>query len=302
MTKKIKKYYRNSGFSVYKLVFFILLSLYSVIFISLLLWGFIKSLHGFDDFIAGGMKASSWPGVFSLENYIKAFENIKITTPRNVGGRTVYFAEMIFNSVFYSVGCATVSTMTSCIVAYLTVKHKFWFNKVINFIYFFTLMVPILGAMPATIRTTEMLGLRNTWIGMFIMRMTFTGGTSFLLYQAAFRSLDDGYKEAAVIDGASHLQVMVQIMFPMIRTIILTFFMMGFISYWNDYTIPMVYLQANPTASYGLYALDKSQGQGLGFVTIRVAGFMLLILPTFTLFLLFKDKLMGNLTEGGIKG
>ena len=84
-------------------------------------------------------------------------------------------------------------------------------------------MVPVMGSMPSMIRLTEALNLRNTWPGIFIMKMTFTGGNSFLIFGAAFKGLDNGYKEAATIDGAGDFQVMVQIMFPLVKSLIFTF-------------------------------------------------------------------------------
>ena len=37
-------------------------------------------------------------------------------------------------------------------------------------------------------------------------------------------------------------------------------------------------------------------------ITVRVAGLIVMMLPILVLFLIFKDKLMGSLTLGGLKG
>ena len=58
-----------------------------------------------------------------------------------------------------------------------------------------------------------------------------------------------------------------------------------------------------PTAAVGLFSSgDSTGGDAMTEETIRMAGCMLLFLPIFTLFIVFKNKLMGNLTVGGIKG
>ena len=296
LNKKIKK-----NLNPYTVLIFTVLLTYCVFQIALLAWGLIKSLHDPEDYLLRGT-VSNWPDKFSFINYIKAFSAISITLERHLGGYTVYLAEMFLNSLFYSFGCAAVYTMTSCTMAYVVNKHKFKFNNVINFIFWFTYMVPIMGTMGSTIQITETLGIRNTWIGMFIMKMTFTGGNAFLLFGAAFRSIDNGYKEAAIIDGASDFQVMVKIMFPLIKGLIFTFFILGFIGYWNDYYTPMIYLQKNPTAAYGLFKFNNNQSQGTNFLTYKLAGFMILMIPTFVIFLFAKDRFMGDLTAGGIKG
>ena len=64
----------------------------------------------------------------------------------------------------------------------------------------------------------------------------------------------------------------------------------------------MIYLQKNPTAAYGLYRFNNNQSQGTNFLTYKLAGFMILMIPTFIIFLVFKDKFMASVTEGGMKG
>ena len=64
----------------------------------------------------------------------------------------------------------------------------------------------------------------------------------------------------------------------------------------------MVYLSKFPTASYGMYMFNKANSSDFDYIIYKVAGFMILIIPTFILFMLFNDKMMGNLTVGGLKG
>ncbi|MBE5751715.1 MAG: carbohydrate ABC transporter permease [Clostridiales bacterium] len=299
-----KKFKLMKFMNPYTIVVFIFLVMYSLVLFSLLGWGFIKSLHQFDDFILGGSKASSWPNVWTLDNYMKAFEYIKVPLARKYGGGSVYFEEMLFNSLLYAAGCATVGTLTTCIVAYLTVKHRFAFNKVVVGIFYFVWLVPLVGSSAANIKLMTNLNLIHTWLGVFLMKANYVTGMSFLIFRSVFSSLDDGYREAALIDGASHFKIMVQICLPLVKTTIITMWMMDFIAAWNDYSTPMVYLQANPTAAYGLYVYNqnKSGGGQFAHVTFKVAGFMVLLTPIIVLFAIFKDKFMGNLLEGGLKG
>ena len=299
--KKTLKEKLKKNLNIYTVSIFVILMVYCIYQIAILAWGLMKSLHDPEDYLLRGT-VSNWPDKFSLVNYIKAFSTISITLERHLGGYTIYLGEMFLNSLLYSFISASVYTMTACMVAYVVNKHNFRFNKVVNFIFWFTYMVPIMGTMGSTIQITETLGLRNTWFGIIALKLTFTGGNAFLLFGAAFRSLDNGYKEAAIIDGASDLQVMVQIMFPLVKGLIFIFFMLGFIGYWNDYYTPMIYLQKNPTAAYGLFRFNNNQAQGTNFLTYKLAGFMILMIPTFIIFMICRNRFMGNLSEGGIKG
>jgi ABC-type maltose transport system permease subunit len=64
----------------------------------------------------------------------------------------------------------------------------------------------------------------------------------------------------------------------------------------------MVYLPTRPTIAYGLYYFNQTTTNESNFVTVRIAGCMLVTIPVFLIFLSTRKKLIGNLTVGGIKG
>jgi ABC-type glycerol-3-phosphate transport system permease component len=123
-----------------------------------------------------------------------------------------------------------------------------------------------------------------------------------LIFQGIFRGLSKDYSEAAIVDGASDFTIMVKINFPMIFNSIIIVAVLNFIAFWNDYQTPMVYLRSHPTVSYGLYYFNNINDSKFGMLIYKVAGFMLMMIPTLLLFLGFKDKMIGNLTIGGLKG
>ena len=82
-------------------------------------------------------------------------------------------------------------------------------------------------------------------------------------------------------------------------------FVLNFINFWNDYQTPMLYMPSKPTIAYGLYDLYNGQGAQRNDVATDVVKLTLasvVMLPIVTVFILLKDKLVGNLTVGGIKG
>lgn len=295
---------KKKSLNVYAILICTLLCIYTAIWLVQLAWAVLKSFHDFEDYLLSGALAYSWPGEFTFQNYILAFDKIQYTLSRQYGGYTVKFGEMLWNSALYAIGGGIVATVTPLVMAYITAKHDFILNKFITGAFFFKMLVPILGTTAASLKLTMDLGLFNTWLGAFILKLNYVDGVAFLLFQAAFKSLDDGYKEAAVIDGASHFTIMVTICFPLVKTTIMTIFLTKFIGFWNDYQTPMLYLPGKPTAAYGLYLFNGSQtsGSSMSYLVYKVAGFMILLLPVMLLFILLKDKLLGSTVEGGLKG
>ena len=292
---------KRKNINIYLVVVCTCLIVYTLLMFILLAWGILKSFQTREDYILSNCSAYSIPQEFTLQNYLDAFNQIHYKFRDENGLHYVYFGEMLFNSLFYSIGCTVVSTLTHCVIAYLTVKYDFKFNKVINFIVYFTMMFHFLGSMPSSIRVVTALGLIDTWPGMFIMKFTFLG-QYFLIFQGIFRGLSKDYSEAAIVDGASDFTIMVKINFPMIFNSIIIVAVLNFIAFWNDYQTPMVYLRSHPTVSYGLYYFNNINDSKFGMLIYKVAGFMLMMIPTLLLFLGFKDKMIGNLTIGGLKG
>ena len=124
----------------------------------------------------------------------------------------------------------------------------------------------------------------------------------FLIFYAAFKSMDFGYAEAAFIDGAGWFTVFFQIYLPLVSTTIGSVALLQFISYWNAYETPMIFIPDIPTLAIGLYMFKWTAPPGFKGMPYQITACFLLMLPVVILFIIFRDKLMGNLTMGGLKG
>ena len=123
----------------------------------------------------------------------------------------------------------------------------------------------------------------------------------FFVYHAFFKGVPDAFREAAEIDGASDFTIMVRIFFPLAVKIILTVFLIQFVALWNDYQTPLLYLPTHPTLAYGVFYLSYFQLHEWYHTPIRMAGCIMLVIPILIIFIAFKNKLMGDISLGGIK-
>ena len=126
-------------------------------------------------------------------------------------------------------------------------------------VYLVIMCVPIVGNYPS-----EVTFLRNTLLydeiwGNYIQKMG-GAGMYFFVFYAFFKGLPDTYREAAEIDGASDLKIMVRVYFPLAIKIISTVFLIQLVALWNDFSTPYLYLKSHPTLSFGVYyiAFDPS--------------------------------------------
>ncbi|MDD3999389.1 MAG: carbohydrate ABC transporter permease [Bacilli bacterium] len=295
--KKIMKRKGNKA-DAFMVVGFILLIVYSISFLTPLLWSLITSFKVEIDFMNNKI---SLPKPLNFQNYVIAFNNISVPIIENGVPYQIYSIEMIYNSLVYTILCTITHTAVPCITAYAVAKLDVKFGKVIYGIVIVTMILPIIGNLASEIQVSKALGLFDSMFGLAIMKGHFLG-TNFLIFYAAFKSIAKDYSEAAYIDGASELNVLTKVQLPLTKTTISAIALLSFISFWNDYTTPMVYLPTRPTIAYGLYYFNQSTTNQSNFVTVRIAGCMIVTIPIFLIFLGAKNKLMGNLTVGGIKG
>ena len=187
------------------------------------------------------------------------------------------------------------------LTAYLCAKYDYKLSGVLIAVYTLMMCMPIVGSAPFELTFLRNVGLYDSIWGNYIQKMT-GGGMYFFVYLAFFKGLSDTYREAASIDGASEGRIMLSVYFPLALKIISTVFLIQFVALWNDYQTPLLYLPTHPTIGYAVYYISyESFNPEFYHTPVQVAGLMLLALPIIVLFVVFKERLMGDISLGGIK-
>ncbi len=326
--KKGKKFSIN----IYAIIVFTVLVAYTITLLFPLFWGIMTSLKAYTQFEATGSlldfpQMTYWeqfkifnqnnPDIDKFQNYDNIFGNyssfisnitIRISKEYKVGLSLNKKVSAVFegglggyvlNTILYVGGSAFFSTLAPCIMAYMCAKYDYKLNKIIYAFVLFVMIMPIFGTTSAMIVLMRRLGLYNTIWGMWIKSFSFSS-TYFLVFYAIFKSMSNTYSEAAQIDGASHLRVMFGIYLPLAINTFSTIFLLQFFVMYNDYNAVLLFLPTKPTLSYAVWYLTTGLGGALR-VPEQLAASMFLALPMLILFIIFKKKLMGNISLGGIK-
>lgn len=228
-----------------------------------------------------------------FRNFKKAFLELEIADSG--------FLRMTINSVWVAGASTFLSMMSSCMAAYVLCKYKFRGNSFLYSLVLITMMIPIFGALPAKYRLLSKLG----WINspFYVISAACGFDFAFLVCYSFFKGISWDYAEAAFIDGAGHLKVFLQIMLPMALPSITAIAITNFISSWNAYDGPLLFLPDMPTLSAGLFAYKlKMDHVGGGNTPVYFAGVLLSILPILALFLIFQNTIMSKVYAGGLKG
>lgn len=280
--------------SPFFVVLFVLLAIYSLILIGLLVWAMISAFKTPRDFQTNPVGLPEK----IVNNFAEAIKLYKIQVG-GVKGRPRYdmFPQMLYNSVLYSVGCALFNTIVICLTAYCCARYKYRLSKIVYAVVLVTMTIPIVGSLPSQIQVSQALGIYNKIWGMWLQSASFLG-LYFLVFYETFASLPNSFFEAARIDGADDLSLIFRIALPLAKNVFLTIFLLNFITYWNDYQTPLLFLKSMPVLSYGLYLITQSNA----YVPMIMAAATVVLAPVIVIFVFANKKLMGNLTVGGIKG
>lgn len=288
---------RREKFKPVTVVMLVVLLLYSISLFAPLLWGMMTAFKNQSDFrinIIGLPKQWIW-------NFSFVFKKFTVSVASPTGEKIVGMGEMYINSILYSVGCAFFGTLIPCITAYMCARFPYKFSKIVHTTVIVTMILPIVGALPAEIRVVRALHLYDHVWGLWLMKANFLG-MYFLVFYGSFKSLPMGYTEAAKIDGAGNLAILVRIVLPLVRNMFFTVAVIKFIEFWNDYQTPLIYMPSHPTVALGMFEMSKTLINSLSTVPMRMAGAMLLLVPILIVFLFTHKRLLGNLTMGGLKG
>lgn len=286
--------------NIFAVVSVTILILYTITLVVPLLWVLFTS---FKDPIEFDLNKFGFTTKLSFDNYVTVMKSLFIEIYTKDGGvRNVYLPEMFGNTLLYAVGCSVISTITNCIVAYIVARYShFRFTKIIYAFVIFTMVLPTVGNLPSQIQMAKTLNFYDHMWGIYLMKAYF-GGTYFLVFYASFKGYAKEYAEAAKLDGAGETSVMLRIMLPLAAPTIGAVVLLTFITYWNDYQAPMIFLPSSPTMAYGLYRFQSNTLTEASGITVKLAACSIVIVPIFIIFVIFKDKLTGNITIGGIKG
>lgn len=282
MKKPVKQ---KIAFGIIGFVFFF----YAFTLVYAFIWAFFSSLKTNSEFFNYPFNL---PTSWLFDNYRKAFTELKI----NDSNLIVMFG----NSLYLAVGGTLLNVLSCTVTGYIIAKYNFPGKNFIYAVAIFTMVIPIVGGLPARYKFMVQIGMKNNPV-FFLLNYLGGFGFSFLVLYGYFQAVSWSYAEAAYIDGASEWTVFTRVMVPQAMPALVSLFVLGFIGVWNDYMTPFLYLDKYPTLALGLYKFQVMQTYRSN-IPVFFAGVILSVIPIFILFIAFQKTIMENTATGGLKG
>ena len=274
---------------VTKWLIFLLFIVYGASLLFPFIWMLYSSFKTGQEF---DVNIYGWPRQFYGLNFVEVL-NYKID------GQSVL--NMFFMSVFFTVAGTIINLFFSSIAAYTLSKFKFIGRGLIYGLAIFTMIVPIVGTLPAQVQMMQILHLdeENAILGvLFLYSGSF--GFNFILLYSSFSSVSNSYLEAAAVDGCGRFKTFFRVVLPQVKGSLIACGVLQAIGLWNDYSTPRLFLpRGHTTLAVGLQMLQDEAG---GNYPQIFASMIISIIPVLVIYLIFQKKIIASTNAGGLKG
>lgn len=247
--------------------------------------------------IAGAFDLNPDPTRLTLIPRNPSLANFEVAAQRGIWG---YFV----NSLVIAGGGLVLQIIVAVMAGYALARRKFRGQAFVLGIFLATMMLPEeVVAVPLAVVLGDLplvgISLRGT---VFAIILPVAASAFSILVMAAFmRDIPDEIVEAAKIDGAGEMRILVEIILPMCKPALGVVTIFGFIGVWDQYLLPII--AANKTADYtitvALASLRADVQVGTG---VLLAGAFLALIPSLIVYLCLQNSLVRGITSGAIKG
>ena len=228
-----------------------------------------------------------WEFSLRLENFARAWE-------------TIEFPRLFFNS-FMIAGLSTVAAVASAIcVAYGFSRFRFPGRDGLFIVMLATIILPF----QVTLIPSYVVFLAFGWVGTWwplIIPHAFANAYNVFLLRQYFLTIPRELDEAAMIDGAGPFRILRSIIVPQAIPAIVAVSLFHFFWAWNEYFLPLVYLQSAPDMqplSVGLARFNALYSQEPTLV--QAGAIMAMALPV-VVFFLAQRAFMRGVVFGGVE-
>lgn len=231
----------------------------------------------------------SWPTQWAfVENFTTVIET-----------RDGILIRSFINSAVLTVASVAVMVVLAAMVGYVLQRGTSRWNGVVNMMVLAGLIIP--PAVVPTIWVLQSTGLFKSLAGLIAVHIAFGLSFCILLFRAFIASIPRELDEAALIDGAGPLRLFFSVVFPLLRSVIVTVIVVQAVTVFNDFTYALYFLpgEENSTVQLTLY---NFQSAGLNQWNLLFMDVLLITIPPLIMYIFFNRQIVAGMTSGAVKG
>lgn len=220
--------------------------------------------------------------------------------------KEVFFGEDIMlwfkNTLLLAASTVSLSLIFAVPAAYCFSRRRFRGRKMILKCLVLLNSFPAILSMFAIYRLLRPMGLVNHRLGLVLVYTGTMAVFSLWNTKGYFDTIPVGIEEAAKIDGASDIQVVLRIVMPLAKPSIITTALQVLIYVWNEYIYATTFMtgEAKYTLAAGLNSLQATEMTGSW--PVFAAASITVSVPVLIIFFMCQKYMTSGLTAGGMKG
>lgn len=209
------------------------------------------------------------------------------------------FGRYIMNSISLVAISLILLIIVSSMLAYGMAQYTFKGKKFLQAYFLIGLMMPVqLSILPLYLMLSR-LKMTNSFLGLALLyaaNLSF----SFLVFNQFFLQLPQAMIESAHMDGASDMCIFWKIVVPISKPVFSTVGLLQFVTIWNDFFLPMVFLPKKNAHTLTL-AIYSYTGNFLKNWDKIFAATTIALVPILIIYFLFSEQIVAGLTAGSTK-
>jgi sn-glycerol 3-phosphate transport system permease protein len=192
---------------------------------------FVASTHTAQEIVQAPMPLL--PGGHMWESYKSALFGRETSNGSNAPVAHMMWVSFV-TAMVISIGKISISLLSAFAIVYF----RFRFRKIVFWMIFVTLMLPVEVRILPTYQVLSNLHMLNTYAGLTVPLIA--SATATFLFRQFFMTVPDELTEASRMDGASPMRFFIDVLLPLSKTSIAALFVIQFIYGWNQYLWPLL--------------------------------------------------------------
>jgi multiple sugar transport system permease protein len=241
----------------------------------------------------------------------KVYQNVRLSEPvESIGWHPENYTEVVelnnmaralSNTALVTILVVLGQLVTSVVGGYAFARLKFPGRDTVFVFYLGTVMIPFVMLIVPLYQLMVLMGWTDR-LAALIIPWIFTAYGTFLMRQH-FITFPKEIEEAALIDGASRLQILKDILIPASVPALATQATFTFLYAWNSFFWPLVIINVGNEKNHVLtLALNVLRGRASDTPNLILAGAAIAIIPPLIVFIFGQRFFVESVASSGVKG
>jgi multiple sugar transport system permease protein len=236
-----------------------------------------------------GIPPTYLPDEWVPSNYVDMWSTPETPLPYN-----------LVSTIVIAVGGTLLVLAVALPAAYYAARHRFPGRLVFLLLVLVTQMLQPTVLAAGLFRQFQGMGIHDTWLAMILVNGAFNLSFAVWIMHSFFAGVPKEIEEAAMVDGASRVQILRQVTLPLVWPGIVTAVIFAFVASWNEFAASLVILTTAENQPLAV-AITKFVGQYDSAWQYVFGVSIVGIVPVIVLFALVEKRLVAGLTAGAVK-